>query len=91
MAQVAAAAAAVATGPPPSPVQANATTLTTPADIDTKMVKIMMKMMNKMTTTGNLGDGNPAGGKTTNQQMAPLPSTKRQRQGYKPNQLTVQQ
>ena len=66
MAQVAAAAVAVATSPPPSPVQANATTLTTPADIDTKMVKIMMKMMNKMTTTGNLGGGNPAGGKTTN-------------------------
>ena len=59
MAQVAAAAAAVATGPPPSPVQANATTLTTPADIDNKMVKIMMRIMNKMTTTGNLGGGNP--------------------------------
>lgn len=62
MAQVAAA-VAVAAVPPPSPVQANATTLTTPTDIDTKTVKIMM---NKMTTTGNLGGGNPAGGKTTN-------------------------
>ena len=59
MAQVAAA-VAVAAIPPPSPVQANATTITTPADIDTKAMKIMMKMMNKMTTTGNLGGGNPA-------------------------------
>ena len=58
MAQVAAA-VAVATSPPPSPVQANATTIITPADMHTTAMKIMMKMMNKMTTTGNLGGGNP--------------------------------
>jgi hypothetical protein len=55
------------------------------------MVKIMMKMMNKMTTTGNLGGGNPAGGKTTNKWRRSHQPRDKDKDVNQTNQLTVQQ